>query len=166
MNSTPKVSFIKDFCSEFNVNELWFLKGTGEPFPGAYQCYREVCGPEMPSPAALYIKEAAAAFAQNAPGARQAPVGPEIRISEALTMTARVLESGTPYAIALYLNIQQFAGAIDALKEIKVCQESIADLQAQMDALRREINKSTGCFFCFFRSAGRCFGKRGNVIFL
>ncbi len=38
----------------------------------------------------------------------------EFKVSDALTMTARVLESGTSYAMALLLNIQHFDRAIQA----------------------------------------------------
>ena len=40
--------------------------------------------------------------------------GGEFKVSYALTMAARVLESGTSYAIALLLNIQHFDRAIQA----------------------------------------------------
>jgi hypothetical protein len=47
---------------------------------------------------------------------QQAPCaqGQEFRISDALAMCARVLESGTSYATALYLNIQHFDRAVQA----------------------------------------------------
>jgi hypothetical protein len=83
----------------------------------------------------LKIKEGVAAYAAGGPQ--------EINIDEAWGKTYKILKSGTPYAVALYLNIQQFSGALDATKELKVCQDKIADLQTQMDALRLQVDGLT-----------------------
>jgi len=82
------------------------------------------------------IKEELSAYAGG--GAAQ-----KINIDDAMGKTYIILNSGTPYAVALYLNIQQFSGTLDATKELKVCQDSIADLQSQVDALRRQVESLT-----------------------
>jgi uncharacterized coiled-coil protein SlyX len=52
--------------------------------------------------------------------------GQEFRISDALSMTARVLESGTSYATALYLNIQHFDRAVQSETVMKQCQDDLS----------------------------------------
>ena len=105
----------------------WLLTNEGDPFPKA--------GIPEPSAGTAYIKEGGTAYAT---GAAQ-----EINIDEAWGKTYKVLKSGTPYAVALYLNIQQFSDALDATKEVKICQDSIAALQAQVDALRHQVDGLT-----------------------
>jgi len=46
MTTSPKAEFISNFCKKFDFSEVWFLKGKGEPFPGARAKHPEVCGPE------------------------------------------------------------------------------------------------------------------------
>lgn len=46
MAADPKVEFVVRFCDIFGVDLSWFMKGTGEPFPGARSKFPEVCGPE------------------------------------------------------------------------------------------------------------------------
>ena len=65
----------------------------------------------------------------------------EINIDEAIGKTYRVLRSGTPYAVALYLNIQQFSSSIDTRQELQTCQDEIKEVKAQMSELREEIRK-------------------------
>lgn len=43
----PKDDFIKKFSELFGYSEEWFFYCIGEPFPGARQKYKEVCGPEL-----------------------------------------------------------------------------------------------------------------------
>ena len=92
----------------------------------------DICGPD---PAQPYNKDTAAHL----------PAGDaqKINIEEAMGKTYKVLTSGTSYAMALYLNVQQFSNAVDAAKELHVCQESIADLQAQVNDLRRQVDRLT-----------------------
>lgn len=42
--AVPKIDFVVKFCDEFEIDHLWFIKGVGEPFPGAREKYPEVCG--------------------------------------------------------------------------------------------------------------------------
>jgi hypothetical protein len=70
------------------------------------------------------------------------PAHASIRISEALAMTAKVLESGTTYATALYLNIQHFSRAIDAeidrellCQELSAMKERIARLEKRLNSI-------------------------------
>jgi len=40
----PKVNFIVNFCDAFGFDLKWFVKGDGEPFPGAREQFPEICG--------------------------------------------------------------------------------------------------------------------------
>ena len=130
-----KGEVIENLVLHYHFHPMWLFLNEGEPFPGARAKYKDVCGPEEPPPAS-YIKEEQAAW--TADGAAQ-----KINIDEAWGKTYKVLKSGTPYAVALYLNIQQFSGALDATTELQVCKDSIADLQSQVDALRRQVDGIT-----------------------
>ena len=129
-----KGEVIDNLVHHYHFHPMWLFFNEGEPFPGARAKYKDVCGPE-PSAGPTYIKEEQSAYVA---GAAQ-----KINIDDAMGKTYKVLSSGTPYAVALHLNIQQFSGALDATQELKVCQDSIADLQAQVDTLRRQVDSLT-----------------------
>lgn len=94
---------------KLHVNLRWLLTGKGDIFP------------------------------QNIlqqPDSSSSNAAVEFKISEALTMTAGVLESGTSYATALYLNIQHFHRAIQA-------ETRLARLESRVEALEEVIRKLT-----------------------
>lgn len=129
-----KGEVVERLVLHYHFNPLWLFKGEGEPFPGARAKYPEVCGPE-PADGPVYIKEGHAAWTADGPQ--------KINIDEAWGKTYKVLKSGTPYAVALYLNIQQFSGALDATKELHACQDRITNLETQVNNLRRQMNALT-----------------------
>ncbi len=135
MKNLPKAGFFVKFCDYFNYDKDWFFHGEGEPFPGARAKYHEVCGPETPPPAPLYNKDTLP------------PIGAgelqKINIDEAWGKTYKILKSETPYAVALYLNIQQFSSALDATTELKICQDRITNLETQVSDLRRQMDRLT-----------------------
>lgn len=151
MATTPKAAFIKAFCEKFNFNEVWFMRGHGEPFLGARSKYSEGGGPVDPAfaapveePAHTYNKDIKA----HGEATSTAPP-PQFNIMEDLDLAARVLGSGTHYATALHLNIRSFSGAIaseaTAATVISKCQEDlrtqgelIAHMQTRLDELERE----------------------------
>ena len=60
-------------------------------------------------------------------------------------MTARVLESGTSYATALYLNIVHFDRAVQSESVVKRCEDNLQEMhgaifqmQTRLDELERE----------------------------
>jgi len=75
---------------------------------------------------------------------RDAPAA-DIKISEDLTIAARVLESGTPYAIALHLNIRSFGNAVDAKERLAVLESNQRDFEKkvseEINVLRAEVNR-------------------------
>lgn len=123
----------KALADYYECSLSWLQTGEGDPYPKAG-------GPDLVEKNPFLVKEAAHIYNKDT-DAPQIP--PEIRISEAMTMMARVLESGTSYATALYLNIVHFDRALSATKELRVCQEDIADLKNEVAALRRQVEALT-----------------------
>jgi len=120
-----KGSVIEGLAVGFGYNPMWLLKGEGNPLEGDKK------GLTMNEPRAEY------------------KAGPDIKISEDLTMAARVLESNTAYATALHLNIRSFDAAVSAegrlmqyqqrFEEIETkIREQIAELEQKINALQDE----------------------------
>ncbi len=94
----PTLKNINKLVEYYGCSKAWLIDGIGESFPG-----KDVHQPDPHS-------------AMNN-GRDAAPVGalrPSIRVSDALIMASRVLESGTTYADALYTNIVHFDRAVQA----------------------------------------------------
>jgi transcriptional regulator with XRE-family HTH domain len=124
----PSAKGIREIAKYFKCKKVWLLSGEGNK-------YLNAGGPETPPPAS-YIKEGAAPYASDS-------AAQKINIDEAWGKTYKILKSGTPYAVALYLNIQQFSGALDATQELHACQDRITKLETQVDALRRQVDGLT-----------------------
>lgn len=150
MNSTPKPTFIKDFCGKFNINELWLLRGDGEPFAGARTCFPDVCGPEAPHIHPLAVNDRSTPYNHQRrsadQGAAEQPYSGPFRrktdfstrkISDVLTMAARVLESGTSYAAALELNIIQFSRAVEGEADIAQLEKNLLKLKTDVEKLNK-----------------------------
>ncbi|GEM_PF-5261016 len=102
-------------CNEFGVREEWILTGKGEKFKREQvEEYKD---------------------AETVKGTIQS----EFRVSEALTMCARVLESGTSYATALYLNIQHFERAVAAEERITIVEKQQADIESRNRAFEQKM---------------------------
>lgn len=113
----------------YGCSKAWLLAGEGEPFPAAREKYAVACDP----PAEDVLREPVGVH----PTARSGSIDPlssaqGFRVSDALTMTARVLESGTSYATALYLNIVHFERAVTA-------ESRIAHLESNMISIKKEL---------------------------
>jgi len=137
-NSTALAKIINQFPDN-NVDMNWLLTGKGEPFPGARAQFPEVCGD-------LIYKDTervngALPVSGPTPGYTGKPEDTEIKVSDALTMTARVLESGTSYATALYLNIVHFDQAIQAEKRITKLEIECDELKERLSALEEKIKE-------------------------
>jgi len=129
MRTTPRADFIKHLCEQFDINEKWLTGGKGEPFPGARQKYPDICGPEeyVPQePKVVAVNEGISAYNEIN----------TIKISEDLTLAAAVLESDTPYAVALHLNIRSFARAVDA-------DTQLSKIELRIDNLENKVNDLT-----------------------
>lgn len=120
----------------YNFNPFWLLRGYGEPFPGARLKYPDMCGPDHTTNHSS-VKENVASY--NAP-ISTTPVTPQdYRISDALSMCARVLESGTSYATALHLNIQHFDRAISAESRIAHVEQNYIKMEAENTKMKIEL---------------------------
>jgi len=126
----PVGKVIDNLISHYKFNPMWLFKGDGEPFPGARVKYPEVCGPVESSG----VHETMPAYG----GAAQ-----KINIDDAQGKAYRVLNAGNALSVALYMNIQQFAAALDTGKELKICQDQISGLQSQIDKLRGQVDRLT-----------------------
>lgn len=60
-------------------------------------------------------------------------------VAEDMAMAAGVLESDTPYSLALHLNIRSFHRAVDAEKKQITVMDTVDDLQKQVQELKREV---------------------------
>jgi cell division protein FtsL len=67
----------------------------------------------------------------------------KINIDEAQGKAYRVLSAGTALSVALYMNIQQFAAALDTGQELKICQDQIKGMQTQIDELKGKVDRLT-----------------------
>jgi len=152
-NELPKGKEVVKIAEVFNVNAHWLLTGNGDP----------------------YIKDRIRGSPQNIqePNQNYSASGADndseeismqdFRMSDALTMCARVLDSGTSYATALYLNIQHFNRALTAeerLAHLEYCQKSLEDkvnalaakldtfeeVQEQNNFLRKEVNRLSATY--------------------
>jgi len=65
----------------------------------------------------------------------------KINIDDAMGKVYKILSSGTPYAVALYLNIIQFASAMDTGKELEKCMGEIEELKTQINELRQQVDR-------------------------
>jgi intracellular sulfur oxidation DsrE/DsrF family protein len=57
--------------------------------------------------------------------------------------TYKVLSAGTALSVALYMNIQQFAAALDTGHALQACQDSMKEMQTQIDELTKKVDRLT-----------------------
>jgi len=131
----PGPKNINKLAQYYGCDKGWLLTGQGKPFPGEAAPRPNTDGSEADAP----HREEAPASAE----ARSAQI--EFRISDALAMTARVLESRTSYATALYLNIVHFDRAVSSESIVSKCEEDLraqgellAKMQARLDDLESQ----------------------------
>ena len=67
----------------------------------------------------------------------------KINIEEAMGKAYKVLNAGTALSVALYMNIQQFAAALDTGQELKECKDLMKSMQQQIDALNHKVDRLT-----------------------
>jgi transcriptional regulator with XRE-family HTH domain len=118
LDHIPKGDILQRIQKEFGVSIDWLLTGEGKPY----------------FPVAGEISANAAENVQN-----EATEAKEFRISDAMTMAARVLESKTSYATALYLNIQHFDRALRAEARINRLEGECETLRKRLEALEARI---------------------------
>lgn len=148
VRKTIPAKWLKELNSQFGISINWILKGIG---PIRLPESKSSLGTHLAADYAEGDIRKNAAVAQRPPGQKAAPPTPQdqgevmlkdrsldlnqepsptiesrgFKMSEMLSMTARVLESGTTYAVALAYNIQHFDRAITAESRIDKLQQSI-----------------------------------------
>ena len=65
----------------------------------------------------------------------------KINIEEAMGKAYKVLNAGTALSVALYMNIQQFAAALDTGQELRECKGLIKAMQSQIDDLSAKVDR-------------------------
>lgn len=148
MITLPGMDF-SAYMKKFNFASDWFDSGAGEPFPGARDKYPEVCGPPVTTD---QINKVAQYAQEHTPGRglrdSSSPdalfhSSQKINIEEAMGKTYKVLNAGTALSVALYMNIQQFAAALETGEELNKCKDEIADLRKDMIVLKRQVDSLT-----------------------
>jgi uncharacterized protein YjlB len=141
MITKPGMDFLI-YMQKYNFSLDWFTSGYGEPYPGAAEKFPEVCGPlgvtkdqeyQITESMHSQAKEAIAECSSNR----------KINIDDAQGKAYRVLSAGTALSVALYMNIQQFAAALDTSHELKVCQDQMKDMQEQINTLNQKMDRLT-----------------------
>lgn len=126
----PSAEFMKVFCHYFDFSEAWFLSGQGEPFRGARIKYEEICGPVEQA----MVCETMGSYDSTTQN---------INIEEAIGKAYKVLNAGTSLSFILYINIQQFATALETGQALKLYREQIGDLQKQVNELKIQVTQLT-----------------------
>jgi hypothetical protein len=121
-----KGAVLEQLVVHYNFSPEWLFKGTGEPFPGARSKYPDLCGPEP-----IQTSKPAAKHSVNEEPAKFDISSTSGAIGEDVALAIQVLQSRTPYATALHLNIRSFADAVIDKARIVNIEESYARLEAE-----------------------------------
>jgi hypothetical protein len=133
---------LSSLVKDFGFNGEWLISGKGEPFPMAREKYPDVCGQLPAEP--LIVCEAPAGYRPSVSEADAIFSSKQkINIEEAMGKTYKVLSAGTALSVALYMNIQQFAAALDTGEALKLCQDQMKDMQEQINSLNARIDGLT-----------------------
>lgn len=132
-----KGKVLSSIVKDYGFSGEWLIAGKGEPFPGASKQYPGVCGPPglnmgVLDPPQLH-KSSDAMFSSDQ----------KINIEEAMGKAYKVLGAGTALSVALFMNIQQFAAALDTGEALKSCQDQMKTMQEQINALNARIDGLT-----------------------
>ncbi len=123
------------FCNNENVSLNWLLFGYG-PQKILKNEYSDVKAPALNDD----ISKSGPAYT-SAASDQLFRSDQKINIEEAMGKAYKVLNSGTALSVALYMNIQQFAAALDTGQELKACQEQIKSMQEQIDDLNKKVDR-------------------------
>ena len=143
---------IKDFAEKLGLNYTTYLNyEKGERFPldlvlvlkekgilksSDWLLHGETESPQTPprKSSARDAKEAGGFLKNNAPDSYG--LHPPT-VSDCLLKAAKVLESGTRYADALFMNIERLFEAVDMEKRVKSMESNIIELRTEVAALKR-----------------------------
>ena len=134
----PNRNNLKKYSDFYGCDEVWLLTGVGEPFPGK-------------SDEDIFVKEPGAPYNEReregekwgmetlGPDPVNGSIHEQFKLSKALTAAARVLESKTSYAVALYVNIQHFDRAIRAETRITQLEQNNKSLEKRIFNLEKKL---------------------------
>lgn len=139
-----KGTVLSGIVKNFGISGEWLISGSGEPYPGAREKFPEVCGKPPITQAqkdqiTQYVKENTSQGFE----ARE-PTGVyhmKINTDEAMGKAYKVLNAGTPLSVALYMNIQQFAVALESGEELTHCKEKLNTLEEHIESLQRQVDR-------------------------
>jgi len=117
----PGLEFFALFIYKYGFNLDWFVSGKGEPFEVSSRKHLDTRSPGMAQPN-QYIMEKPSIFDTSSTSGA---------IGEDVALAIQVLQSKTPYATALHLNIRSFADAVVDKAKIVNIEESYARLEAE-----------------------------------
>jgi transcriptional regulator with XRE-family HTH domain len=116
---------ISEIVKFFKCNKAWLLSGEGVPFPDRPGAQQEK--------SAMPLEERLPEY--NEGGVQK------INIEEAIGKAYIILRSRTRYALALDLNIAQFADALEMGASLKTCHDEIAELKTQVGKLQEQVTR-------------------------
>lgn len=125
-------------AKEFGFSGAWLISGIGEPFQGA-PVHSNKQYDEISENIRLHTREALMQYDPNPDALFKSDQ--KINIEEAMGKTYKVLNAGTALSVALYMNIQQFAAALDTGQELQECKELIKGLQSQINDLKMQVDR-------------------------
>jgi transcriptional regulator with XRE-family HTH domain len=120
--NVPSRKFLSLILQYYKCSKSWLQTGEGVPYPDKQES------------TSGGVRETVPTYGNAAQ---------KINIDDAQGKAYRVLSAGNALSVALYMNIQQFAAALDTGKELKICQDQITDLQSQIDELRGQVDRLT-----------------------
>lgn len=125
-----KSSVIEGLIEHYCFNAEWLLSGRGEPYKGANNKLARPDGKRDH----LVLLDADSSSGQKLPNT--SPEGEDemrgTKWSDDIAMAARILESRTPYATALRLNIQAFGRAMSAEQRISQVEQRVTSSESQL----------------------------------
>lgn len=129
MITVPGMNFLA-YMQKYNFSLKWLTSGKGEPFADECDKFPEIYKKEK----SFDLKETMVNYEQN----NNAHL-PPIRISDAIIMCTRVLESGTSYATALYFSIQHFDHALEIENYSKKCQDDLNSFKKEFMEMKNRL---------------------------
>ena len=137
----PGGEILKEMCVKFHANINWLLTGEGEPY--AKESEPDIVEEFTPYKRGGLLEVNSVRERKVEYVSQPAKESPGFKISEALAMAARVLESGTSFSGVLYVNIEHFHRAIQVQGRIDALEESQRRLEEKIAAIERERTKQS-----------------------
>jgi transcriptional regulator with XRE-family HTH domain len=130
----PSRRKMEQILSFYRCSSSWLLTGEGVPYPE-----------KEPQNTQPHDNSIILNGIRDQIGRENVKGSDNVKISDDLTLAAKVLESGTSYATALHLNIRAFARSIQAEERIAQVERNQLDferkMQSRMEGLEKTIKR-------------------------